>query len=165
MVAASRAFLGAVFFFDGQFRSGRSGRRTLTSLRGSRKIDAGRVRVRLHAATVVARRNCSGRPDGLLARPVGRSSNGKTAASGAAYRGSNPCLPAKSPRLETNHPKKHAVRCLTARFGLQDQLGSTLCAKFMPLACGPGGNRKMLSRRQAFNCRPRDADAASILTI
>jgi hypothetical protein len=26
---------------------------------------------------------------------TGRSSNGKTAASGAAYRGSNPCLPAK----------------------------------------------------------------------
>jgi hypothetical protein len=29
---------------------------------------------------------------------VGRSSNGKTAASGAAYRGSNPCLPATSAR-------------------------------------------------------------------
>ena len=28
--------------------------------------------------------------------PTGRSSNGKTAASGAAYRGSNPCLPANN---------------------------------------------------------------------
>ena len=28
--------------------------------------------------------------------PVGRSSNGKTADSGSAYRGSNPCLPANS---------------------------------------------------------------------
>ena len=27
---------------------------------------------------------------------TGRSSNGKTAASGAAYRGSNPCLPANN---------------------------------------------------------------------
>ena len=30
-----------------------------------------------------------------VAFPAGRSSNGRTAASGAAYRGSNPCLPAK----------------------------------------------------------------------
>ena len=28
--------------------------------------------------------------------PIGTSSNGKTAASGSAYRGSNPCVPAKS---------------------------------------------------------------------
>src|ERR1700688_644511 len=36
---------------------------------------------------------------------AGRSSNGKTADSGSAYRGSNPCVPAKSnSRAEENEP-------------------------------------------------------------
>ena len=38
--------------------------------------------------------------------PAGRSSNGKTAASGAAYRGSNPCLPANL----ISEPKSVSVR-------------------------------------------------------
>ena len=37
---------------------------------------------------------------------VGRSSNGKTAASGAAYRGSNPCLPAKTNKINNLEDRK-----------------------------------------------------------
>src|ERR1700720_2956586 len=42
---------------------------------------------------------------------VGRSSNGKTAASGAAYRGSNPCLPANPFK---NVMRFHAILLLAA---------------------------------------------------
>ena len=42
---------------------------------------------------------------------VGRSSNGKTADSGSAYRGSNPCLPAKRIRNEFAGGAVTARRC------------------------------------------------------
>src|SRR5215469_16914412 len=38
---------------------------------------------------------------------AGRSSNGKTADSGSAYRGSNPCLPANLSAVRRSHKLKH----------------------------------------------------------
>jgi hypothetical protein len=45
----------------------------------------------------------------VLIPPAGRSSNGKTAASGAAYRGSNPCLPAKIKMVRERQVQVHGI--------------------------------------------------------
>src|SRR5436190_22774733 len=47
--------------------------------------------------------------------PIGTSSNGKTADSGSAYRGSNPCVPAKHPRRP--HLDRYLMVMLGGAFG------------------------------------------------